>query len=43
MSLIAETMLFLTIRAENIDKIIRPTLNSGTWVVCDRFMDSTYV
>jgi len=28
-------------RRDHVEKIIKPTLNSGTWVLCDRFTDST--
>jgi dTMP kinase len=37
----AETMLHFAARAEHIAKTIRPALDAGTWVVCDRFYDST--
>lgn len=42
MHLNTETLLFLAARSENIQKLIKPVLNTGTWIVCDRFMDSTY-
>lgn len=38
---LAETFLLFAARAEHVEKIIRPALASGTWVVCDRFTDST--
>ena len=28
-------------RAQHLDKKIRPALEAGTWVVCDRFTDAT--
>ena len=37
----AETLLHFAARAEHVDKTIRPALAAGTWVVCDRFYDST--
>ena len=38
----AETLLFLASRAQVVDGVIRPALESGTWVLCDRFADSTF-
>jgi len=37
----AETLLHFAARAEHIERTIRPALAAGTWVVCDRFADST--
>lgn len=37
----AEALLHFAARAEHVEKIIRPALQAGTWVVCDRFFDST--
>lgn len=37
----AEALLFAAARADHVEKIIRPALASGTWVVCDRFIDSS--
>ena len=37
----AETLLHFTARAEHVETTIRPALAAGTWVVCDRFYDST--
>jgi dTMP kinase len=37
----AETLLHFAARAEHIAKTIQPALAAGTWVVCDRFYDST--
>jgi dTMP kinase len=42
-SLPAETLLHFAARAEHVEKTIRPALAAGTWVVCDRFYDSTMV
>lgn len=38
---IAETLLFYAARTDHLDKLIRPALNAGSWVICDRFSDST--
>lgn len=37
----AELLLFLAARAQLVRNVIRPALESGTWVVSDRFSDST--
>lgn len=37
----AETLLHFAARAEHVEKTIRPALDAGIWVVCDRFYDST--
>ena len=37
----AELLLFLAARAQLVRNVIRPALESGSWVVCDRFSDST--
>jgi len=37
----AEALLHFAARAEHVEKTIRPALAGGTWVVCDRFTDST--
>ena len=39
---LAETLLFLASRAQVVEGVIRPALESGTWVLCDRFADSTF-
>jgi dTMP kinase len=36
-----EALLFGAARIDHLDKTIVPALASGTWVVCDRFADST--
>ncbi len=38
---LAETLLHYAARAEHAARTIRPALEAGTWVVCDRFYDST--
>ncbi|MBA3814015.1 MAG: dTMP kinase [Alphaproteobacteria bacterium] len=37
----AEALLMSAARAELVQKRILPYLEGGTWVICDRFMDST--
>ncbi len=39
----AEAMLFAAARDDHLRCTIRPALARGTWVICDRFMDSTRV
>lgn len=36
-----EALLFAAARADHVEKRILPALERGTWVVCDRFIDST--
>ncbi len=38
----AELLLFLAARAQLVRETIRPALEAGTWVVSDRFSDSTF-
>jgi len=38
---ISEVLLFYAARRDHVARTIRPTLDRGTWVVCDRFNDST--
>lgn len=37
----AEALLFAAARADHVARTIRPALESGTWVLCDRFLDSS--
>lgn len=37
----SETLLFAAARADHVEKVIRPALSAGQWVVCDRYIDST--
>ena len=41
MSARTEILLFEAARAEHVDKLIRPSLDAGKIVICDRFYDST--
>lgn len=36
-----EALVFALARADHLAVTIRPALQAGTWVICDRFMDST--
>ena len=38
---VAESLLFYTARLDHLDKLILPALKDGTWVICDRFADSS--
>ena len=37
----AETLLFAAARDDHVRTVIQPALNQGTWVLCDRFFNST--
>jgi len=37
----AEAMLFFSARDDHLETVIRPALERGDWVICDRFVDST--
>lgn len=41
MDAVTETLLVFTARDDHLKKRIQPALDAGTWVVCDRFTDST--
>ena len=38
---VAETLLMFAARSIHVENLIRPTLERGEWVVCDRFTDAT--
>jgi len=37
----AEVCLYMAARSFHVENLIRPSLESGKWVICDRFTDST--
>jgi dTMP kinase len=37
----AEALLFAAARADHVERLIRPALARGAWVICDRFLDSS--
>ena len=39
---LAETLAMFAARSAHVHDVIAPALAAGTWVVCDRFSDSTY-
>ncbi|HEX5263949.1 MAG TPA: dTMP kinase [Phenylobacterium sp.] len=38
---VTETLLMYAARRDHVERVIRPALLRGAWVVCDRFADST--
>ena len=38
----AELLIYYADRAQHISQVIHPAINSGKWVICDRFYDSSY-
>lgn len=38
---VSETLLMYASRRDHIERVIRPALERGAWVLCDRFADST--
>ena len=38
---VSEVLLFYAARRDHVERLIRPTLDRGVWVICDRFADST--
>ena len=38
---VTETLLMYAARRDHIERVIRPALARGAWVICDRFADST--
>lgn len=37
-----EALLFASARAQHVREVIRPNLEKGVWVLCDRYIDSSY-
>jgi dTMP kinase len=42
MSPACELLLVFAARATHVENVIKPALERGAWVVCDRFIDATY-
>ncbi|WP_290703724.1 dTMP kinase [Amphritea sp.] len=38
----AELLLVFAARAQHLEQVIRPTLTTGDWILCDRFTDATF-
>ena len=38
---LTQTLLFFAARSDHLDRIIKPAIERGDWVICDRFTDST--
>ena len=41
-SAMTELLIVFTTRTQHLDRVIRPALAAGQWVVCDRFTDASY-
>lgn len=37
----AEALLFAAARSDHVERLIRPAIERGAWVICDRFLDSS--
>jgi dTMP kinase len=37
----AEALLFAAARSDHVERLIRPALAAGKWVICDRYIDSS--
>lgn len=37
----AEALLFAAARSDHVERLIRPALAAGKWVICDRYLDSS--
>jgi len=37
-----ELLLLYAARLQHVEHVIKPALNEGKWVICDRFVDATY-
>lgn len=42
LSPLEQLLLVNAARTDHVRSVIRPAINAGAWVVCDRFVDSTY-
>lgn len=43
LSPLTELILYAADRAQHVAEVIKPALNQGKWVICDRFFDATVV
>ena len=43
LSPLTELILYAADRAQHVEELIKPALNEGKWVICDRFFDATVV
>ena len=43
LSSLAELILYAADRAQHVEEVIKPALDEGKWVICDRFFDATVV
>ncbi len=41
LSSLAELILYAADRAQHVEEVIKPALEEGKWVICDRFLDAT--
>lgn len=39
---LSELLLIFAARSQHLEALIKPALNQGVWVLCDRFTDATY-
>ncbi len=37
----AEALLFAAARSDHVERLIKPAVEAGSWVICDRFLDSS--
>lgn len=37
----AEALLFAAARSDHVERLIRPAIEAGKWVICDRYLDSS--
>jgi dTMP kinase len=43
LSPLTELILYAADRAQHVEEVIRPALDQGKWIICDRFFDATVV
>jgi dTMP kinase len=43
LSPLTELILYAADRAQHVEEVIKPALDQGKWVICDRFIDATVV